>query len=73
MVGDMINELNIFLEIKEVYNNIILVLYVVIYIFGMVGFVWVLGLFGLWLLGGFDKVKVVCKELEVKMGNNEVD
>lgn len=53
--------------------NIIFVVYVVIYIFGMVGFVWVFFFLGFKMLGGLEKVKVVCKELEIWMGISEVD
>ena len=73
MAGDTINELNISPETKEAYNNIIPVSYAVTYIFGTAGSAWVLGSLGPRLLGGLDKVKAACKELEAKMGNNEAD
>ena len=49
------------------------VCYAVTYIFGTAGSAWVLGSLGPRLLGGLDKVKAACKELEAKMGNNEAD
>ena len=70
VAGDTINELNISPETKEAYNNIIPVSYAVTYIFGTAGSAWVLGSLGPRLLGGLDKVKAACKELEAKMGNN---
>ena len=73
VAGDTINELNISPETKEAYNNIIPVSYAVTYIFGTAGSAWVLGSLGPRLLGGLDKVKAACKELEAKMGNNEAD
>ena len=73
VAGDTINELNISPETKEAYNNIIPVSYAVTYIFGTAGSAWVLGSLGPQLLGGLDKVKAACKELEAKMGNSEAD
>ena len=73
VAGDTINELNISPETKEAYNNIIPVSYAVTYIFGTAGSAWVLGSLGPKLLGGLDKVKAACKELEAKMGNSEAD
>lgn len=73
VAGDTINGLNISPETKEAYNNIIPVSYAVTYIFGTAGSAWVLSSLGPRLLGGLDKVKAACKELEAKMGNNEYD
>lgn len=73
VAGDTINELNISPETKDAYNNIIPVSYAVTYIFGTAGSAWVLSSLGPRLLGGLDKVKAACKELEAKMGNDESD
>lgn len=73
VAGDTINELNIPPETKTAYNNIIPVSYAVTYIFGTAGSAWVLSSLGPRLLGGLDKVKAACKELEARMGNNESD
>lgn len=73
VAGDTINGLNISPETKEAYNNIIPVSYAVTYIFGTAGSAWVLSSLGPRLLGGLDKVKAACKELEAKMGNDESD
>lgn len=73
VAGDTINGLNISSETKEAYNNIIPVSYAVTYIFGTAGSAWVLSSLGPRLLGGLDKVKAACKELEAKMGNDESD
>ncbi|WP_455590464.1 aspartate-alanine antiporter [Bacteroides sp.] len=73
VAGDTINGLNISPETKAAYNNIIPVSYAVTYIFGTAGSAWVLSSLGPRLLGGLDKVKAACKELEAKMGNDESD
>lgn len=73
VAGDTINELNLSPETKDAYNNIIPVSYAVTYIFGTAGSAWVLSSLGPRLLGGLDKVKAACKELEAKMGNDESD
>lgn len=70
---DTINGLNIPAETKESYINIIPVAYAVTYIFGTAGSAWILGSLGPRMLGGLDKVKAACKELEAKMGHDESD
>lgn len=70
---DTINGLNIPAGTKESYINIIPVAYAVTYIFGTAGSAWILGTLGPRMLGGLDKVKAACKELEAKMGNDEAD
>ena len=49
------------------------VCYAVTYIFGTAGSAWILASLGPKLLGGLDKVKADCKELEAKMGSSEAD
>lgn len=71
VAGDTINSLNISDAEKTNYNNIIPVAYAVTYIFGTAGSAWVLASIGPKMLGGIEKVKAACKELESKMGNTE--
>lgn len=73
VAGDTINGLNVSAETKDAYNNMIPVSYAVTYIFGTAGSAWVLSALGPRLLGGLDKVKAACKELEAKMGSSEAD
>lgn len=73
VAGDTINSLNIGDAEKSDYNNIIPVAYAVTYIFGTAGSAWVLASIGPKMLGGLEKVKAACKELEAKMGNAEED
>lgn len=73
VAGDTINSLNISDAEKTANINIIPVAYAVTYIFGTAGSAWVLASIGPRLLGGLEKVKAACKELEAKMGNSEAD
>lgn len=70
---DTINQLGISDAQKTTYINAIPVAYAVTYIFGTAGSAWVLASLGPKLLGGLDKVKADCKELEAKMGSSEAD
>lgn len=70
---DTINGLNIDAQQKADMINIIPVAYAVTYIFGTAGSAWVLSSLGPKLLGGLEKVKTACKELEVQMGTSEAD
>lgn len=58
---------------RQSYVNIMPVSYAVTYIFGTAGSAWVLSAIGPKMLGGLDKVKAACKELEIKMGNSQAD
>lgn len=71
VASDTINSLNISDAEKTNYNNVIPVAYAVTYIFGTAGSAWVLASIGPKMLGGLEKVKAACKELESKMGNTE--
>ncbi len=51
--------------------DIIPVAYAVTYIFGTAGSAWILARLGPRLLGGVDKVKEQCRELENRMGSEE--
>ena len=58
---------------RQSYINIIPVSYAVTYVFGTAGSAWVLSSLGPKLLGGLEKVKAACKELEAKMGSSEAN
>lgn len=73
VADDTINGLNISTEQKNNIINIIPVAYAVTYIYGTAGSAWVLSSLGPKMLGGLEKVKAACKELEAKMGTSEAD
>ena len=73
VADDTINGLNISTEQKNNMINIIPVAYAVTYIYGTAGSAWVLSSLGPKMLGGLEKVKAACKELEAKMGTREAD
>lgn len=73
VADDTIRGLNISDADKQSYINIIPVAYAVTYIFSTAGSAWVVSSLGPKMLGGLDKVRAACKELEAKMGNSEAD
>ena len=73
VADDTINGLNSSTEQKNNMINIIPVAYAVTYIYGTAGSAWVLSSLGPKMLGGLEKVKAACKELEAKMGTSEAD
>lgn len=73
VASDTIHELGVSEAQKATYINAIPVAYAVTYIFGTAGSAWVLATLGPKLLGGLDKVKADCRELEVRMGSTEAD
>lgn len=73
VASDTINQLGISDAQKATYINAIPVAYAVTYIFGTAGSAWILATLGPKMLGGLEKVKAACKELEAKMGNSEMD
>ncbi len=73
VADDTINGLNTSTEQKNNMINIIPVAYAVTYIYGTAGSAWVLSSLGPKMLGGLEKVKAACKELEAKMGTSEAD
>ena len=73
VADDTINGLNISTEQKNNMINSIPVAYAVTYIYGTAGSAWVLSSLGPKMLGGLEKVKAACKELEAKMGTSEAD
>lgn len=58
---------------RQKYVNMMPVAYAVTYIFGTAGSAWVLSAIGPKLLGGLEKVKKACRELEAKMGSSSED
>jgi aspartate-alanine antiporter len=68
---DTIKGLNLTAEEQQSYINIIPVAYAVTYIFGTAGSAWILASLGPRMLGGLEKVKAACKELESKMGKSD--
>lgn len=73
VAGDTIHQLGISEAQKATYINAIPVAYAVTYIFGTAGSAWVLASLGPKLLGGLNKVKADCRELEARMGSSETD
>lgn len=71
--GDTINSLRATDADKAQWTNMIPVAYAVTYIFGTAGSAWILATFGPKLLGGIEKVKKSCKELEEKLGRTASD
>lgn len=70
---DTIRSLGLSAQEQDANINIIPVAYAVTYIFGTAGSAWILASIGPRMLGGLDKVKAACKELEAKMGSTEAD
>lgn len=68
VAGDTINGLPLTAAQKTDYNNAIPVCYAVTYIFGTAGSAWVLASLAPAMLGGLEKVRKACKELEASMG-----
>lgn len=73
VASDTIHELGVSEAQKATYINAIPVAYAVTYIFGTAGSAWILASLGPKLLGGLDKVKADCRELEARMGSSEAD
>lgn len=71
VAGDTIQNLNISSGERQNMINIIPVAYAVTYIFGTAGSAWILGSIGPRMLGGINKVKQACRELESKMGGDD--
>lgn len=73
VADDTIRGLGLTAEEQKKMIDIIPVAYAVTYIFGTAGSAWILARLGPRLLGGIDKVKAKCRELEVRMGSDESD
>ncbi|WP_212005009.1 aspartate-alanine antiporter [Chitinophaga sp. HK235] len=68
VAGDTINGLPLSAQQKQEFINAIPVCYAVTYIFGTAGSAWLLASVAPAMLGGLEKVKKACKELEASMG-----
>lgn len=68
---DTIHQLGIPEADKTSMINVMPVAYAVTYIFGTAGSAWVMSDLAPRLLGGIEKVKKACRELEAKMGTDE--
>ncbi|MEG1838253.1 MAG: aspartate-alanine antiporter, partial [Bacteroidaceae bacterium] len=73
VASDTINNMNISAAEKQNFVNVIPVAYAVTYVFGTAGSAWVLASIGPKMLGGLEKVKKACNELESQMGETEFD
>ena len=73
VAGDTISGLQLSAEQKQNFINIIPVAYAVTYIYGTAGSAWIISSIGPRIMGGLDKVKAACRELETKMGHNVGD
>lgn len=73
VAGDTIRGLGLPTGTEEKMLNIMPVAYAVTYIFGTAGSAWILARLGPRLLGGIDKVKAQCRELENSMGHDDND
>ena len=73
VAGDTIRGLGLPTGTEEKMLNIMPVAYAVTYIFGTAGSAWILARLGPRFLGGIDKVKAQCRELENSMGNDNND
>ncbi len=71
VADDTIRGLSIPDDDKQKMLDIIPVAYAVTYIFGTAGSAWILSKLGPRMLGGIDKVKAACHELESRMGKDE--
>lgn len=73
VADDTIRGLSISDSEKQKMLDIIPVAYAVTYIFGTAGSAWILSKLGPKMLGGVEKVKAACRELESRMGKDDSD
>lgn len=71
VADDTIRGLGLPADEQQKVLDIIPVAYAVTYIFGTAGSAWILARLGPKFLGGIDKVKSACRELEKRMGKDE--
>lgn len=71
VADDTIRGLSIPDDDKQKMLDIIPVAYAVTYIFGTAGSAWILSKLGPRMLGGMEKVKAACRELESSMGKDD--
>lgn len=70
VAGDTISGLPLSSADKQNFLNLIPVAYAVTYIYGTAGSAWIMASIGPRMMGGLEKVKAACRELESKMGSN---
>lgn len=73
VADDTIRGLSVSDAEKQKMLDIIPVAYAVTYIFGTAGSAWILSKLGPKMLGGMEKVKAACRELESRMGKDDSD
>ena len=73
VAGDTIRDFGLPADEQQKMLDIMPVAYAVTYIFGTAGSAWILARLGPRMLGGIDKVKAACRELESRMGRDESD
>ena len=71
VAGDTIRGMGLPDDEQQKMLDIIPVAYAVTYIFGTAGSAWILARLGPKMLGGIDKVRSACRELEKRMGKDE--
>ena len=71
VAGDTIRGMGLPDDEQQKMLDIIPVAYAVTYIFGTAGSAWILARLGPKFLGGIDKVRSACRELEKRMGKDE--
>lgn len=73
VAGDTIRSLGLDESESNKMTSIMPVAYAVTYIFGTAGSAWIVATIGPRMMGGIEKVKAACKELENRMGSNDSD
>lgn len=73
VADDTIRGLGLSAEEQKKVLDIMPVAYAVTYIFGTAGSAWILARLGPRMLGGIEKVKSACRDLETRMGREESD
>lgn len=71
VADDTIRGLGLDSNTEQKVIDIIPVAYAVTYIFGTAGSAWIIATIGPKMLGGIDKVKAACRELENRMGQDD--
>lgn len=73
VADDTIRGMGLSAEEQKKVLDIMPVAYAVTYIFGTAGSAWILARLGPRMLGGIEKVKSACRDLETRMGKDESD
>ena len=71
VAGDTIRDFGLPADEQQKMLDIMPVAYAVTYIFGTAGSAWILARLGPKMLGGIEKVKSACRELESRMGRDD--